>query len=209
MQGFIQVPEGIDIVSAEAGALFNRRTRTIRWRIGSLEPNEERGFRVTVRPLTSAEVEFVASAQESGGESSKASRKVTVIGHAALGVTVEPSLDVAPVGERVSVTFDIRSRGTEEAKEVQLKLEALPGLTLDEEQSNGWSESGGWWVYQNPHDLPAGKSFRAILTFKPEKEGNYLLTAKIVSKSIPGEMIRTQPLRVIRTTKSSSAPSGT
>ena len=209
VQGFIQIPEGIDVVSAEAGALFNRRTRTVRWKVGTLEPNEERGFRVTVRPLTSAEVEFAASAQSSDGESSKASRKVSVIGHAALGVTVEPSLDVAPVGEKVSVTFDVRSRGTEDAKDVQLKLEVVPGLTLEADQSNGWTESGGWWVYNTPKDLPPGQSFRAILTLKPEKEGNYLLKANVASKTVTGDMIRTQPLRVVRTTKKAPLPNGT
>jgi len=209
VQGFIQIPEGIDVVSAEAGALFNRRTRTVRWRVGNLEPNEERGFRITVRPLSSTEVEFVASAQTSEGESSKASKKVSIIGHAALGVTVEPSLDVAPVGEKVVVTFDVRSRGTEDAKEVHLKLESVPGLSLDTEQSSGWTEAEGWWVYQTPKDLPPGQSFRAIITLKPEKEGNYLLKANVSSKTVPGEIIRTQPLRVVRTTKSNPVPTGT
>lgn len=209
VQGFIQIPEGIDVVSAEAGALFNRRTRTVRWKVGTLEPNEERGFRITVRPLSSSEVEFVASAQTSDGESSKSSKKVNVIGHAALGVTVEPSLDVAPVGEKVVVTFDVRSRGTEEAKQVQLKLEAVAGLTFEAEQSSGWSEADGWWVYQTPKDLPPGQSFRAIITLKPEKEGDFLLKANVTSKTVPGEILRTQPLRVVRTTKSTPVPSGT
>lgn len=209
VQGFIQIPEGIDVVSAEAGALFNRRTRTVRWKVGTLEPNEERGFRITVRPLSSSEVEFVASAQTAEGESSKSSKKVNVIGHAALGVTVEPSLDVAPIGEKVVVTFDVRSRGTEEAKQVQLKLETLASLSLDAEQSSGWSEADGWWVYQTPKDLPPGQSFRAIITLKPEKEGDFLLRANVSSKTVPGEIVRTQPLRVVRTTKSTPVPSGT
>jgi hypothetical protein len=208
VQAFVPIPETVDVVSAEAGALFNRRTRTVRWRVGTLEPGEERGFRVTLQPRASSELELSASARSVDGTAGEARRTVVVLGHAALGVTVEPSLDMAPVDEPVRVTFDVRSRGSQPARQVRLRLEATPGLKLIDEESTDWTLADGWWEVKAPRDLSAGQSWRATLSLRAVDEGEFMLKAAVVSDDVKGEILRTQPLRAIRSPKLPALPVG-
>lgn len=197
VQGFIELPEGIETVSAEAGALLNRRTRVIRWRVGTLAADEERGFRVTVRPTSATTLQFLARAQSAGGMSSQAEQTVSVLGHTALGVSFEPSLDLAPMGEKLTLTVDVRSRGSDRASDIVVKIQALDGLELVSDTSSEWTSEDGWWIYRAPHGLKAGETLQAALIVRPTKAGDYMLRAVVTSQETVGEIIRTQPVRVV------------
>lgn len=197
VQLLVEVPNDVEIVSGEAGALFNRRTRTIRWRIGEIPPNEERGFRLTVRPATAGQAEFVAAAQTSSGLSARSAKQIRLVGYVALGVAVEPSADVVAAEELLSVVFDVRSRGTQSAGGVVLRLDASPAFDLEAERSNGWRRDGDDWVFQSPRDLPPGDTLRATLTLRAVQPGDHLLRAVVVSDQVVGEIVRTQPVHVL------------
>jgi uncharacterized repeat protein (TIGR01451 family) len=197
VQLLVEVPENIEIVSGEAGALFNRRTRTIRWRIGEIPPNEERGFRLTVRPARAGQVEFVAAAQTSSGLSARSAKQIRLVGYAALGVAVEPSADVVAADDLLSVVFDVRSRGTRPAGGVLLRLDASPAFELEAERSNGWRRDGGHWAFRAPRELPPGDTLRATLTLRAVQPGDHLLRAVVVSDQVVGEIVRTQPVHVL------------
>lgn len=196
-QLYVTVPEGIEIVSGEAGAMFNRRTRNIRWFVGRLAPNEERGFRLTMRPTTQGDLEIAALAQTGGGVESKDSRKTRLIGYTALGVTVEPSLDVVSANDLLAVVFDVKSRGSAPAKGVVLRLEKSPGLTIESERSPGWEEKDGGWEFHANQELPPGQALASTLTLRAVAAGNEMLKAEIRSEELSGPIVRTQPVLIL------------
>lgn len=196
-QLFVTVPEGIEIVSGEAGAMFNRRTRNIRWFVGRLTPGEERGFRLTLRPLAQGDVELTALARTGAGVESRATQRTRLVGYAALGVTVEPSSDVVTGNDLLSVVFDVKSRGSAPAKGVLLRLEKSPILALQADRSTGWQETDDAWEFRANRDLPPGQALLSTLTLRAVAAGDAMLKAEVQSDELSGPILRTQPVRIL------------
>lgn len=198
VQVFAVIPEGIEVVSGEAGALFNRRTRTVRWQAGDMEPQEERGFRLTVKPTLARKYEFNARAEGgSGSLRDEAKETIDVAGYVALGVIFEPSVDVVTENQEVTLTFDIKSRGTQSAEGVLFHVESIPGVELVELSSLGWKEESGWWKKSASGDIPPGGQLQEKLVIRPTKAGLVSLKAKVTDRGETGEILRVQPLIVI------------
>jgi hypothetical protein len=198
VQVFAVIPEGIDVVSGEAGALYNRRTRTVRWQAGTLEPQEERGFRLTVKPTQAGEFRFSARAEGGAGSlRDEALGMVKVQGYAALGVSFEPSVDVATENQEVTLTFDVRSRGSSLAEGVVFRVEVPAGVELVASASPGWKEEGGAWQKPAAGPIPPGGQLQEKIVVRATKAGAISLKGIVTGEGDVGEMIRVQPLRVI------------
>jgi hypothetical protein len=197
VQVFVTIPDGVEVVSGEAGALFNRRTRTVRWQAGTLEPQEERGFRLTVKPTLAGVVRFDARAEGGAGSlKDELTSQVRVSGFAALGVNFEPDVDVATEFQDVTLTFDVRSRGTQAAEGVVFQVEVPEGVELVEARSPGWKEEAGWWKKDAAGAIPPGGQMKELLVIRPRQSGAISLKGIVTGSGDVGEIVRVQPLRV-------------
>jgi hypothetical protein len=197
VQVFAVLPEGIEVVSGEAGALFNRRTRTVRWQAGEMQPEEERGFRLTVKPTLAGSFEFSARAEGDGGTlRDEAKETISVAGYVALGVNFEPSIDVATENQEVTLTFDVKSRGSKGAEGVVFQVEVIPGVELVGTGSSGWKEEDGWWKKSAAGDIPPGGQLQEKLVVRPTKPGLLSWKGMVTERGDTGPIIRVQPMIV-------------
>lgn len=197
VQCFVPIPAGVEVLTAEAGALFNRRTSTVRWRVGTLEPAEERGFRLTLKVAQPMTVSFTASAEAEDGVKGEDAANVDVTGHTALGVTMEPAEDVVLENKPLTIKFTIHNRGSQPARALSVRVNRLPAFTLDESNSRGWTQADDVWVYEGARELPASQTIETNLTLIAQGTGDALLRSAVTSEDVFGEIIRTQPVLVL------------
>jgi uncharacterized repeat protein (TIGR01451 family) len=171
-----EIPEGTDYHSASPEPT-NRVGRKLTWNLGSLPPDEEKGIRLQLTPVSEGEIALSAQVhfQAQADARSVATRPV-------LEVTVESPSQIH-AGDELPLLITISNQGTGAATDV----------LIEEDVPSGFTHPRGRTLQSRVGTLGPGKSKTVKLMLKAEKAGRH---RNMLAVSAAGGIVRREETNI-------------
>lgn len=147
-----KVPAGMEFVQATGGGEFDPTSRTVSWKMPTLKKQSKEIVKLTLKPTTVGTLTSQVEVTDARGHKAELSADTKVEGFASLRVDVSEGKGLVEVGERLSLRFSIRNRGSAQASNVIFQCKIPEGLQFV--KANGITE----------YDFSAKDN---LVTFKP------------------------------------------
>ena len=185
-----KVPAGFEFVKADVGGKFNADDQTIDWFVGTLEPNQVRQFRVSLRPTVPGAANHQVGVISEHGRMSVAEHQTTVKGNAELSLKLVGDRRQVSPGDEVAFEVQVNNIGQSAAQNVGVSCEVPTGLELlDITAPTDYHADNGVVIFRSIPDLEAGKSVSVVLRARCRRAGNHRLRVRVASESVEEALI--------------------
>jgi uncharacterized repeat protein (TIGR01451 family) len=185
-----RIPEGYEFVSANRGGKYAEADHSIEWFVGTVQPDEDSQFSVTLKAVSAGELLHRAGVISEHGRVTMCDLTSEVQGIAALDLKIAADNPAPRVGDEVLYTVTIQNTGSRAAQAVGLSCELPSGLELV--SADGPSEhiaENGVMVFRSVKTVEPGKSAEYTITARCVREGNLRLRLRVGSESITEPLI--------------------
>lgn len=122
------LPEEVEFAGASDRGLFHQESRTVRWLIDYLPPNQPRTLRMQVRSKTPGTFTHRVEAKAETNEEAQATAAVAVAGNAELTIRIDDRVDPVEVGRDAAYDIAVRNEGSLPATNVRIRVKVPDGL---------------------------------------------------------------------------------
>jgi len=163
---------------------------TIDWFVGTLEPDQRRQFRVSLRATTAGQVLHQAGVISEHGKMTMAEHRMVVQGNAELKLALISSSRQVSTGEQVSYEVQVDNVGQSAAENVGLSFEIPPGLELqDIAAPTEYIADNGVVIFRSLPGIEPGKRATFTLKTRCKRAGSHHVRARVASESIEEALI--------------------
>lgn len=185
-----KVPAGFSFESADAGGKYNAADQSIEWFLGTLEPNQVRQLKVTLKAVESGEARHQVGVISEHGRMTMAEHETHVEGFAKLDLQIASASPETAAGEESVFTLRIENAGSSSAANVGLSCELPPGLKLiDIAGPSEYIADSGVVIFRKLPEVAAGDVVEFRIRTRCERPGSHRLRARVASQSIQEPLI--------------------
>lgn len=185
-----KVPAGFEFVKADLGGKYNAKEETIDWFVGTLEPEQVRQFRVSLRPVAPGAARHQVGVISEHGKMTGADLDTIVQGSAELKLNLASNRNRIEVGDLVTYEVKIENIGQSAAENVGVSFELPPGLAMREISApSEYLADNGVVIFRSIPGLDAGKSVMITVQAKCERAGSHRVRVRVASESIEEALI--------------------
>lgn len=185
-----KVPAGFQFETADAGGKYNHAERSVEWFLGTLEPNQVRQLKVTLRAAESGARTHQVGVISEHGRMTMAEHETKVEGFAELKLQVAAVDSETQAGAENVVTVRIENAGTSAASSVGLSCELPPGLQLvDISGPSEFIADSGVIIFRKLPQIEAGEVTEFRIRTRCERPGTHRVRARVASQSIREPLI--------------------
>jgi uncharacterized repeat protein (TIGR01451 family) len=185
-----RIPEGYEFVSADRGGKYAEADHSIEWFVGTVQPEEDSQFNVTLKAVGAGELLHQAGVISEHGRVTMCDLVTEVQGTAALDLKLAADSKSPRVGEEVQYSVTIENTGSRAANGVGLSCELPSGLELID--ASGPSEhiaENGVMVFRSVKSIEPGESAEFTIKARCTREGSLRLRLRVASESITEPLI--------------------
>lgn len=185
-----RVPEGFEFVSADRGGKYSKVDHSVEWFVGTLQPEEESDFQLTLRATDTGDLVHQAGVISEHGQVTMCDYATTVEGMAALDLKISASDKELTKGEEVTWEVRISNTGSRSATNVGMSCELPSGIQLVD--ATGPSEhiaENGIMVFRSLPNIEPGAEIVYTITGHCLRAGNHRLRMRVASESISEPLI--------------------
>lgn len=185
-----KVPAGFSFESADAGGKYNAADQSIEWFLGTLEPNQVRQLKVTLKAVESGEARHQVGVISEHGRMTMAEHETKVEGFAKLDLQIASASPEPAAGEENVFTLQIKNTGSSAAANVGLSCELPPGLKLiDIAGPSEYIADSGVVIFRKLPEVAPGGVVEFRIRTRCERPGTHRLRARVASQSIQEPLI--------------------
>lgn len=185
-----KVPEGFEFVSANRGGRFATAEQTVEWFVGTLQPDQDSEFVVTLCPAVPGNALHQAGVISEHGGVTTCELETQYEGAAELEMKMVMSEPAVEAGDEGTWQIRIRNTGSSPARDVGISCELPAGATLlDVEAPGAWIAENGVLVFRSLPEVAAGDEVLLEVRVRCERAGNHRLRLRVASTSIAEPLI--------------------
>jgi uncharacterized repeat protein (TIGR01451 family) len=185
-----KVPEGFEFVSANRGGRFATAEQTVEWFVGTLQPDQDSEFVVTLRPAVPGSALHQAGVISEHGGVTTCELETEYEGAAELEMKMVMSEPAVEAGDEGTWQIRIQNTGSSTARDVGISCELPAGATLlDVEAPAAWIAENGVLVFRSLPEVAAGDEVLLEVRVRCERAGNHRLRLRVASTSIAEPLI--------------------
>ena len=185
-----KVPEGFEFVSANRGGRFATAEQTVEWFVGTLQPDQDSEFVVTLRPGVPGSALHQAGVISEHGGVTTCELETEYEGAAELEMKMVMSKPAVETGDEGTWQIRIQNTGSSPARDVGISCELPAGVTLlDVEAPAAWIAENGVLVFRSLPEVAAGDEVLLEVRVRCERAGNHRLRLRVASTSIAEPLI--------------------
>ncbi len=185
-----KVPEGFEFVSANRGGRFATTEQTVEWFVGTLQPDQDSEFVVTLRPGVPGSALHQAGVISEHGGVTTCELETEYEGAAELEMKMVMSEPAVETGDEGTWQIRIQNTGSSTARDVGISCELPAGATLlDVEAPAAWIAENGVLVFRSLPEVAAGDEVLLEVRVRCERAGNHRLRLRVASTSIAEPLI--------------------
>lgn len=194
-----RIPRGFEFVSADRGGKYSKADHSVEWFVGTVQPNEESDFMLTLRANTQGELLHQAGVMSEHGQVKMCSYATTVEGMAALDLSITSSRPETRRGDELTWSVKIRNSGSRVATGVGMSCELPNGIELiDATGPSDHIAENGVMVFRSIPVIEPGEEVVYEITGHCLREGNHRLRLRVASESISEPLIGEELMTVTR-----------
>jgi len=185
-----RIPDGYEYVSANRGGRFSKDDQTVEWFVGTLQPEQQSEFLVTMRAAVPGAAIHQAGVISEHGQVTMCEHSTEVEGAATLEMKMLPTKPARKTGDESTWQICIQNTGTSPAKAVGMSCELPPGVTLlDVDGPTDYIAENGVLVFRSLPELAAGDEVTFEIQVRCNRPGNHRLRMRVASTSISEPLI--------------------
>lgn len=164
------LPEGLEPAGQVANGRWDPARRTITWFLPQLAGGAASDLSYTIAPKAAGKLTGRVAAMDAAGNKAEVPTTLDVAGFSSLAVDVEHDGRPIPVGEQVSMRFNVKNRGTAAAAKVQAAFE-LPEevLFINAQGPAKFERVGNLIVFNEVPTVPVGGDLQFDVVFQAVK----------------------------------------
>lgn len=192
------VPTGMEFAGASHGGQFNEGTRTIAWRIDRMGPNQISIVKSKLIPKGTGAQTSTVRVTVPNGEPVEASTETTVEGFAALGVEIAGADGPVDVGEKVTLRFNARNKGTIAATNVLLTVDVPEQMHIVSVRGPGTHTQSGNQVQFGPIAMLEGRTLAVCeVVLQAAKRGDCRIHVSLRADQVDRPLTREESVLVL------------
>lgn len=192
-----RLPDGFEFVTADRGGKYSKVDHSIEWFVGTLQPEEESSFLLTLRATETGELVHQAGVISEHGHVTTCDYSTTVEGMAALELKISASDKQLIKGENVKWEVHIRNTGSRAATNVGMSCELPSGVQLLEADGpSAHIAENGVMVFRSLPAIEPGEDVVYEISAQCIRSGNHSLRLRVASESIAEPLIGEQSATV-------------
>jgi uncharacterized repeat protein (TIGR01451 family) len=179
----VALPEGAEFESASEGQEFDAKRRAVSWRVGTLNPGDDKYMELKCVVNAPGANQLKISASNAAGDitnSSVAETKVEALADLKLTVS-DPSGPVA-VGSQAMYEIQVENRGADTARDVSVV--ALFSQGIEPDQSDGYTVADGRVTFPTIGQLPAGENVKLRVRARALNPGTHVFRAEVLCSAL-------------------------
>jgi len=185
-----RLPQGLEFITADRGGKYSKADHSIEWFVGTLQPNENSNFLLTLRPTEIGELVHQAGVISEHGHVITCDYATTVEGMAALDLKIAASNKQLVKGESVTWEVRIRNTGSRAATNVGMSCELPSGvLLLEADGPSAHIAENGVMVFRSLPTIGPGEEVVYEISGQCVRSGNHRLRLRVASESISEPLI--------------------
>lgn len=191
-----KVPAGFEFVKADVGGKFDANDGTINWFVGTLEPNQVRQFRVSLKSTVPGAAVHQVGVISEHGKMTMADHETMVKGNAELSLRLAADRSRIAAGDLVTYEIRVNNVGQSTAQNVGVSFELPPGLELGKITSpSEYVSDNGVVIFRSLDGLEAGKSVTISVQARCQREGHHRVRVRVASESIEEALIAEEAIQ--------------
>jgi hypothetical protein len=179
----VALPERAEFTSASEGQQFDAKRRTITWRVGTLNPGDDKYMELKCVVNAPGANQLKVTASNAAGDISSttvAETKVEALADLKLSVT-DPSGPVA-VGSQATYEICVENRGADVAREVSVV--ALFSEGIEPDPSDGYTVADGRVTFPAIAELPVGGDVKLRVRARALQPGTHVFRAEVLCSAL-------------------------
>jgi hypothetical protein len=179
----VELPEGVEFTSASEGQRFDADQGTVTWRVGNLNPGDDKYMELKCVVNAAGANQFKITASNAAGDITNNSvAETTVEALAVLKLTVsDPSGPVA-VGSQALYEIHVENRGADTARDVNIV--ALFSAGIEPDPSDTYTVSDGRVSFSTIKELPAGGDVKLRVRARAQQPGTHVFRAEVLCSAL-------------------------
>gem|GEM_PF-2361646 len=180
-----KIPDGLELISAEKGALYDSQTRMLNWFVGRLDRGETSDVSVVLNAKSPGEFTHFIRATSEHGATCDSEISTRIEGAASLVVDVSDLDDPVEVGVETAYEIKVKNEGTAPATNVGLTCELPTGMEFL--AASGDSKSihhDDQIAFEPVSQIAPGKTLTYRVKVKGTLSGNMRFRTKLSSDSL-------------------------
>ncbi|MDP6443473.1 MAG: hypothetical protein QGG36_10180 [Pirellulaceae bacterium] len=179
VEAAVAMPSGAKYISGIENAKV--APKGVQWRVGSLQPGEERTFRMQCELALAGDNRFRAIANSQSGNDANAAFATRVEALADLKLLVNDPQGPKPVGEDVIYEIVVVNRGTKSAQNVKVIGHFSDGIEPTSAEGAGFEIMPGQVEFAAVKRIGAGERVVLKIKARAEKSGNHRFRAEVIA----------------------------
>lgn len=197
-----QIPEGMNFVSASAGGQYHEQTRSIFWKIPSIEPGRTVTVQAKLAPEREGELKSIVRVVEPQGTEIQTVSHTSVEKFAAVGVELTEFDNAFGVGDKVLLRIVATNRGNEAAQNVAVHAKIPPAMQLMLIRGRTrYRIEGREVVFEPMQSLDPGAEEIIELELEAARPTTAQVAVDIQSQRMPKPLSRQTAVRIVAPTR--------
>jgi uncharacterized repeat protein (TIGR01451 family) len=179
----VELPAGVEFTSASDGQQFDADHGAVTWRVGNLNPGDDKYMELKCVVNAAGPNRFKINASNAAGDVTSSSiAETTVEALADLKLTVsDPSGPVA-VGSQALYEIHVENRGADTARDVNIV--ALFSEGIEPDVSDAYTVSDGRVSFSTIKELPAGGDVKLKVRARALQAGTHVFRAEVLCSEL-------------------------
>ncbi|MEM1304966.1 MAG: hypothetical protein AAGG46_08715, partial [Planctomycetota bacterium] len=181
----VALPRGFEMTSASDGQSYNRRTRTLSWRVGSLRPGDDYYMELKGVSQTAGIKNFKVAATTGDGLISDALSAATeVVAVADLKLDVQDPKGPLPIGADAVYEVRVTNRGSNVAESVEVVALFSGGIEPQSVEGHHGNFSDGRVTLPTIERLAAGDEVVMRIHARAIEPGTHIFRAEVACRDL-------------------------
>jgi uncharacterized repeat protein (TIGR01451 family) len=181
----VNLPDGVELVSASEGQSFDRARGQVSWQVGSLQPGDDFYSEIRCVVNTPGANELNVAASTAAGDLADSKRAQTqVVALADLKLDVTDPTGPVPVGEEAVYEIHVLNRGANTAQDVNVVGLFSDGVEPIAAEGAPYDLADGRVAFHTIDSLPAGRQVVLRIRAKAVQAGTHVFRAEVLCRDL-------------------------
>ncbi len=194
----VQLPNGLQFVSANNAGSFDRQTRTVQWLLEQLPANDSGEVELVVTPTQSGQQTITYQASADKGIAANGQKECLVEGMAALLTQLSDTNDPVLVGERTTYLINVVNQGSKASENVQVSAQIPPGMEFLNAEGPTKFQVGpnNTIIFEATPQLSAKAEMNYKILVKGTQPGDQRLKLSVISDELSAPVTKEESTQV-------------